>query len=46
MFLSSENGYVRELLELHKGVQYCFEFQEGTWDFSRDDAVGKGFISH
>ena len=29
-----------------KGVKYRFEFQEGTWDFSRDAAVGKGLISH
>ena len=28
-----------------KGVEYRFEFQEGMWDFSQDDAVGKGLIS-
>ena len=27
-----------------KGVEYRFEFQEGTWDFSQDAAVGKGLI--
>ena len=27
-----------------KGVKYRFEFQEGTWDFSRDAAVGNGLI--
>ena len=25
-----------------KGVKYRFKFQEGTWDFSRDAALGKG----
>ena len=28
-----------------KGVESRFAFQEGTWDFSQDDAVGKGLIS-
>ena len=29
-----------------KGVKYRFEFQEGTWDFSRDAAVGNGLIGN
>ena len=29
-----------------KGVKYIFEAQEGRWDFSRDDAVERGKISH
>ena len=29
-------------LSFNKGVKYRFEFQEGTWDFSRDSAVGRG----
>ena len=29
-----------------KGVEYRFEFQDGTWDFSQDAAVGKGLILH
>ena len=45
VFLSSGDAYVGELLELHKGVEYRFEFQEGTWDIFRDAAVGKGLIS-
>ena len=28
-----------------KGVEYCFKFQEGMCDFSRDAAEGKGLIS-
>ena len=28
-----------------KVVEYYFEFQEGTCDFSRDAAVGKGLIA-
>ena len=28
-----------------KGVEYCFEFEKETWDFSLDDAVRKGLIS-
>ena len=28
-----------------KGVKYCFEFNEWTWDFSWDAAAGKGLIS-
>ena len=28
-----------------KGVEYCFEFQEGTWAFSRDATEGKDLIS-
>ena len=28
-----------------KGVEYLIDFQERTWDFSRDAAVGKGLIS-
>ena len=45
VFLSSGDAYVGELLELHKGVEYRFEFQEGTLDIFRDAAVGKGLIS-
>ena len=45
VFLSSGDAYVGELLELHKGVEYRFEFQEGTWDIFRDAAVGKGLLS-
>ena len=37
--------YVRELLDLPKGVKYPFEFEEGTFDFSQNAAVGKGLIS-
>ena len=36
MFLSSGEGYVGELLELHQGCQGPFEAQERRWDFSRD----------
>ena len=42
VFLSSGDAYVGELLELHKGVEYQFEFQESTWYIFRDAAVGKG----
>ena len=45
VFLSSGGAYVREVLDLHKGVKYPFEFQEDTFDFSRNAAVGKGLIS-
>ena len=33
-------------LSCFKGVNDPFEAQEGRWDFSRDTAVKKGFISH
>ena len=36
--------YVGEFLSCIKGFKYCFEYQEGTLDFSRDAAVGKGLI--
>ena len=44
MFLSSETGMSGIFLSCIKGVNYRFEFQEETWDFSRDAAVGKGLI--
>ena len=43
-FLSSETGMSGIFLSCIKGVNYRFEFQEETWDFSRDAAVGKGLI--
>ena len=33
-FSSPENGMAGNFLSCIKGVGYCFEFQEGTWDFS------------
>ena len=36
---------LRKFLSCIKGVKYRSEFQEGTWDFSRDTPVGKGLIS-
>ena len=39
MFLWSADGYIRELLELHKGCQVPFEAQEARWDFSQDAAA-------
>ena len=42
MFLSSETGMSGKFLSCIKGVKYCFEIQDGTGDFSRDTAVGKG----
>ena len=45
MFLSSETGMLGNFLSCIKGVKYRFEFQEGTWDFSPDAAVGKGLTS-
>ena len=46
VFLSSGDGYVRELLDCIKGVKEPFEAQEGRWDFYRDIAAEKGLISH
>ena len=45
MCLSSETGMSGNLLSCIKGVKYLFEFQEGTWDFSRDAVLVKGLIS-
>ena len=45
VFLSSGDGYVRELLELHKGVKDPFEVQEGRCDFPPDTAGEKSLIS-
>ena len=45
MFLLSETGMSGNFWGCIKGVKYHFEFQEGTWDFSSDAAVGKGLIS-
>ena len=42
--LLSETGMLGKLLSCIKDVKYHFVFQEGTWDLSRDSAVGKGFI--
>ena len=44
MFLSSETSMSGSFLSSIKGIKYRFEFQEGTFDFSRDAAVGKGLI--
>ena len=41
VFLSSETGMSGNFLSFIKGVK----FQEGTWYFSRDAAVGKGLFS-
>ena len=40
-----EWGMSGNFLSCIQGVEYRFEAQEGTWDFSRDAAVGKGLIS-
>ena len=42
MFLLSETGMSGNFLICIKGVKFHFEFQEGTWDFSRDDLVVMG----
>ena len=44
MFLSSETGMLGNIWSYIKGVKYCLEIQEGTWDLSRDTAAGKGLI--
>ena len=44
MFLLSETSMLGNFLSCIKGVKYHFEFQEGTWAFSQDAAVGKGLI--
>ena len=44
VFLSSETSMLGNFLSCIKGVKYHFEFQEGTWAFSQDAAVGKGLI--
>ena len=38
-------GMSGNFLSCIKGVEYLIDFQERTWDFSRDAAVGKGLIS-
>ena len=38
-------GMSGNFLSCIKSVKYRFKFQEGTWDFSRDAAVGNGIIS-
>ena len=38
-------GMSGNFLSCIKSVKYRFKFQEGTWDFSTDAAVGKGIIS-
>ena len=38
MLLLSESDMSGKFLSCIKGVKYRFEFQEGTWDFSRDAA--------
>ena len=38
-------GMLGNFLSCIKSVKYRFKFQEGTWDFSRDAAVGNGIIS-
>ena len=45
VFLLSETVMSGNFLSCIKGVKYRFEFQEATWDFSRDAALGKGLIS-
>ena len=42
MFLSSDTGMSGNFVSCIKDVRYRFVFQEGTWDLSRDAAVGKG----
>ena len=44
-FLSSCDRYLVDPLELHKGNQAYFEFQEGTRDCSRGTAGKEGLIS-
>ena len=41
VFLSNEISVLGNILSCIKGVKYRFQFQEGTWDFSRDAAEGK-----
>ena len=36
MFFSSDTDMSGNFFSCIKGVKYHFEFQEGTWDFSRD----------
>ena len=45
VFLSSETDMSGNFLDCIKGVKYRFEFQEGTWDYSKDAAVGRALIS-
>ena len=45
VFLSIETGMSGNFFGCIKGVKCRFKSQEGTWDFSRDAAVGKGLIS-
>ena len=45
LFFSSETGMSGNVFSCIKDVKYRFEFQEGTWHFSREAAVGKCLIS-
>ena len=38
-------GMSGNFLSFIKGVEYRFKFQEGTWEFSCDPAMGKSLIS-
>ena len=44
MFFLSEIGMSVNFLSCIKGVKYRFEFQEGTWDFTRDATVVMGLV--
>ena len=44
-FLSSGDGYVGELLELHKGVKNPLEVPEVRCDYPRDASAEMGLIS-
>ena len=46
VFLLSETDMSGNFLCCVKHVKYRFEFQEGTWDFSQDAAVGNGLIGN
>ena len=45
VFLSSGDGYVGELLELHQVCQGPFRGSRGKVDFSQDTTTENGFIS-
>ena len=44
VFLSRETVMSRNFVGPIKGAKYRFDLQFLTWDFSRDDVAGKGFI--
>ena len=44
VFPSSETSMSGNFWGRIKGAKYCFELQDGTWDFSRDAVAGKGLI--